>query len=270
MVSENDLPVAIIGGGPVGLAAAAQLVSRGLPVKVYEAGSAVGSNLWDWGHVRFSRRGAIVDAVAQKLLESHGWQMPKPEAFPTADEIVDHYLAPLAKLSELAPSIETNARVVAISRWGADKVLSKAREARPFMLLVETTKGTRRDSARAVIDASGAWQTPNPLGAAACRPKVRRNLATASPTASQMFSAATIVFMQVARHWWSAPAIPLPTPCSNWRSCANRTGHLGTMGDAQHRPCPHLWRRRCRCAAGAWRALAPMSGSSPRAAACGW
>ncbi|CAH2406010.1 NAD(P)-binding domain-containing protein [Mesorhizobium escarrei] len=166
MVSENDLPVAIIGGGPVGLAAAAQLVSRGLSVNVYEAGSAVGSNLLDWGHVRvFTPWRYCVDAVARKLLESHGWQMPEPEAFPTADEIVSQYLAPLAKLAELAPSIETNARVVAISRWGADKVLSKARQKRPFMLLVETAKGTRRESARAVIDASGTWQTPNPLGA---------------------------------------------------------------------------------------------------------
>ncbi|TIQ21019.1 MAG: NAD(P)/FAD-dependent oxidoreductase [Mesorhizobium sp.] len=166
MVPQNSLPVAIIGGGPVGLAAAAQLVSRGLPVKVYEAGSAVGSNLRDWGHVRvFTPWRYCVDAIARKLLESHGWQMPEPEAFPTADEIVDQYLAPLAKLAELAPSIETNARVVAISRWGADKVLSKARQKRPFMLLVETANGTRRDSARAVIDASGTWQTPNPLGA---------------------------------------------------------------------------------------------------------
>ncbi|RWM96384.1 MAG: NAD(P)/FAD-dependent oxidoreductase [Mesorhizobium sp.] len=166
MVSENDLPVAIIGGGPVGLAAAAQLVSRGLPVRVYEAGSSVGSNLRDWGHVRvFTPWRYCVDAVARKLLESHGWQMPEPETFPTADEIVGQYLAPLAKLPELAPSIETSARVVAISRWGADKVLSKARQTRPFMLLVETAKGTRRDSARAVIDASGTWQTPNPLGA---------------------------------------------------------------------------------------------------------
>jgi thioredoxin reductase len=166
MVPNSNLPVAIIGGGPVGLAAAAQLVSRGLSVKVYEAGSAVGSNLLDWGHVRvFTPWRYCVDAVARKLLESHGWQMPEPEAFPTAGEIVDQYLAPLAKLSELAPSIETNARIVAISRSGADKVLSKARETRPFLLLVETAEGTRRDSARAVIDASGTWQTPNPLGA---------------------------------------------------------------------------------------------------------
>ncbi|TIN75218.1 NAD(P)-binding domain-containing protein [Mesorhizobium sp.] len=166
MISENDLPIAIIGGGPVGLAAAAQLVSRGLSVKVYEAGSSVGENLRDWGHLRvFTPWRYCVDAVARKRLESHGWQMPEPEAFPTANEIVDQYLAPLAKLAELAPSIETNARVVAISRWGADKVLSKSRQTRPFMLLVETAKGTRRDSARAVIDASGTWQTPNPLGA---------------------------------------------------------------------------------------------------------
>ncbi|TJW31318.1 MAG: flavoprotein, partial [Mesorhizobium sp.] len=72
---------------------------------------------------------------------------------------------PLARLPELAPSIETGARVVGISRWGADKVRSRGRETRPFMLVVETANGTRRDSARAVIDASGTWQTPNPLGA---------------------------------------------------------------------------------------------------------
>ena len=54
----ESLPVAVIGGGPVGLAAAAHLIARGLPVKVYEAGSGVGSNIRDWGHVRRSRRGA--------------------------------------------------------------------------------------------------------------------------------------------------------------------------------------------------------------------
>ncbi|MCV3208116.1 NAD(P)-binding protein [Mesorhizobium sp. YC-39] len=166
MVSDSTLPVAIIGGGPVGLAAAAQLISRGLPVKLYEAGSQVGSNLRDWGHVRvFTPWRYCVDAVARKLLESHGWHMPEPEAFPTADEIVERYLAPLARLFELAPSIETNARVVAVSRWGADKVPSKGREQKPFMLVVETANGMRRDNARAVIDASGTWRTPNPLGA---------------------------------------------------------------------------------------------------------
>lgn len=166
MTTQSDLPIAVIGAGPVGLAAAVHLLEQGLPVKVYESGSGVASNLRDWGHVRvFTPWRYCIDRAARKLLEAHGWHMPEPEAFPTAGELVEHYLEPLAGLPELAPAIETGARVIGISRWGADKVRSRGREARPFMLVVETANGTRRDSARAVIDASGTWQTPNPLGA---------------------------------------------------------------------------------------------------------
>ncbi|MBA1142924.1 NAD(P)/FAD-dependent oxidoreductase [Mesorhizobium neociceri] len=166
MTPQSDLPIAVIGAGPVGLAAAVHLLEQGLPVKLYESGSGVASNLRDWGHVRvFTPWRYCIDQAGRKLLEAHDWRMPAPEAFPTAGELVEHYLEPLARLPELAPAIETGARVVGISRWGADKVLSKARGTRPFMLVVETANGTRRDSARAVIDASGTWQMPNPLGA---------------------------------------------------------------------------------------------------------
>ncbi|TIU10447.1 MAG: FAD-dependent oxidoreductase, partial [Mesorhizobium sp.] len=166
MNDPDALPVAVIGAGPVGLAAAVQLIQRGLPVKVYEAGVGIGTNLKDWGHVRvFTPWRYCVDQASRKRLEESGWTMPKPEAFPTADELIARYLEPLARLPELSSSIETSARVIAVSRWGADKVLSKDRKARPFMLVVETREGIRRDSARAVIDASGTWQTPNPLGA---------------------------------------------------------------------------------------------------------
>ncbi|MER9328762.1 FAD-dependent oxidoreductase [Mesorhizobium sp. M0488] len=166
MIMRDDLPIAVIGGGPVGLAAAVHLLARGLPVKLYEAGDGVAASLRDWGHVRvFTPWRYCVDQTAGKLLESHGWQMPEAEAFPTADDLVAVYLEPLARLPEISPSIETNARVVAISRWGADKMRSRGRAARPFMLVVETANGIRRDSASAVIDASGTWLTPNPLGA---------------------------------------------------------------------------------------------------------
>ena len=72
----QHLPVAVIGGGPVGLAAAAHLIARGLPVKVYEAGPAVGSNLRDWGHVRvFTPWRYCVDAGCDRAPQSSGWSI---------------------------------------------------------------------------------------------------------------------------------------------------------------------------------------------------
>jgi thioredoxin reductase len=162
----DSLPVAVIGGGPVGLAAAAHLIARGVAVKVYEAGDAVGANLRDWGHVRpFTPWRYCLDAAARTLLERRGWQSPPHDAFPTGAELVADYLEPLAATPELAAVVETNARVTAISRHGVDKVVSRAREGRPFVLSVNTGVDVRRDLARAVIDASGTWSTPNPIGA---------------------------------------------------------------------------------------------------------
>jgi hypothetical protein len=162
----DDLPIAVLGGGPVGLAAAAHLIARSLPVKVYEAGPAVGANLRDWGHVRvFTPWRYCVDEAATALLTRHGWHLPPADAFPTGDEIVANYLEPLASTPELSGLIETSARVTAISRLGLDKVVTRGREERPFVLCIATEDGVRRDVVRAVIDASGTWSTPNPLGA---------------------------------------------------------------------------------------------------------
>jgi thioredoxin reductase len=162
----DNLPVAVIGGGPVGLAAAAHLVARGVPLKLYEAGDAVGASLRDWGHVRvFTPWRYCLDAAARALLERHGWQSPPADAFPTGAELVVDYLEPLAATPEFATVVETKARVTAISRHGVDKVVSRARETRPFVLAIDTGAGIRRDLARAVIDASGTWATPNPIGA---------------------------------------------------------------------------------------------------------
>ena len=164
--TSESLAVAVIGGGPVGLAAAAHLLARGVPVKVYEAGPAVGSNVRDWGHVRvFTPWRYCVDEAATTLLKRHGWRLPAPDHYPTGAELVSGYLEPLAATPELAAVIETNARVTAISRQGVDKVVSHGREIRPFVLAVGSKKGVRRDLARAIIDASGTWTTPNPLGA---------------------------------------------------------------------------------------------------------
>ncbi len=166
MTPEN-LPVAIIGGGPIGLAAAAHAIARGLPVKVYEAGATVGANLRDWGHVRvFTPWDLNIDAAARTLLERDGWTPPPMAELPTGGDLYARYLKPLAETPELAGAIEAGARVEAISRHGVDKVVTKGRETKPFELRIAMPGGARRtDLARAVIDASGTWTNPNPLGA---------------------------------------------------------------------------------------------------------
>ncbi len=166
-LSPQDLPVAVIGAGPVGLAAAAQLAERGLPFAVFEAGAGPGAAIRDWGHVTFFSPWRFnVDAAARRLLELNQWTSPEPGRDPTGNELVDMYLAPLAAHPRIAPHVFYRARVVAVTRQGMDRVPSRNREQRPFEIVVEDGNGQQRlVPARAVIDASGTWQTPNPAGA---------------------------------------------------------------------------------------------------------
>ena len=130
---RSVLPVAVIGGGPVGLAAAAHLVTRGVPVKLYEAGETVAANVRDWGHVRlFSPWRFNTDAAATAILREHGWQAPAADALPTGSDLYAAYLQPLAETPALRSVIETGARVRNVSRDGIDKVLSRGRGDYPF------------------------------------------------------------------------------------------------------------------------------------------
>ena len=56
-------------------------------------------------------------------------------------------------------------RVSSISRANLDKVKTAKRDATPFALRVQTAQGEEEFLARAVIDASGTWNQPNPIGA---------------------------------------------------------------------------------------------------------
>ncbi|MBE7197489.1 MAG: flavoprotein [Parafilimonas terrae] len=165
--SRSHLPVAVIGAGPVGLAAAVHCLERGLPVKVYEAGASVAANVRDWGHVRlFSPWAFNIDPAARRILLATGWPEPPADGYPTGQELVEAYLAPLAAAPGMAAVVETGIRVHAIGRHGIDKVISRGRETRPFLLAATDRQGqVRRDLARAVIDASGTWASPNPAGA---------------------------------------------------------------------------------------------------------
>ena len=162
MKTTNQLPVAIVGAGPVGLTAAAHLLSRQQPFVVLEAGTEAGAAIRQWGHVTmFSPWRYTADRVARRLLESHGWQAPPDEVLPTGNDLVDHYVAPLAKLPGIAPHLRFNAQVTAVGRKDFDKVRTKGRDQQPFELHLASGEVIE---ARAVIDASGTWNRPNPAG----------------------------------------------------------------------------------------------------------
>jgi thioredoxin reductase len=164
---HSSLPVAVIGGGPVGLAAAAHLVTRGVPVKLYEAGETVAAHVRDWGHVRlFSPWRFNTDAASTALLREHGWQAPADNSLPTGHDLYAAYLQPLAETPVLRSVIETGARVRNVSRDSIDKVVSRGRGDYPFVLTIDEANGASRiDLARAVIDASGTWSNQNPASA---------------------------------------------------------------------------------------------------------
>lgn len=158
--------MAVIGAGPVGLAAAAHLVAASEPVVVLEAGLSVGASILAWGHVKvFSPWQYNIDKVARRLLEASGWTAPDPDHYPTGREIVEQYLQPLAALPAIHESIRFDSRVVAVTRAGFDKMKTPGRERAPFLLQVEHSDGSEETlMARAVIDASGTYTKPNPLG----------------------------------------------------------------------------------------------------------
>ena len=158
--------VAVIGAGPVGLAAAAHLLERGLEPVVIEAGPSVGHAVRQWSHVQtFSPWDYNIDKAADRLLTAAGWNRPQPDHYPTGAELVAQYLEPLATRTPLADRIRTSSRVTAIGRAGFDKVKTKGRELAPFEIRTENGKGPGRLTADAVIDASGTWFSPNPAGA---------------------------------------------------------------------------------------------------------
>jgi thioredoxin reductase len=160
-------PVVIVGAGPAGLAAAAQAHARGMATVVLEAGGSAGSAVQEWGHVRlFSPWSELVDPVAEKLLAESGWTGPDPTAYPTGRDWVEQYLAPLAELLAAQPGVEIayGHRVTGVARAGRDRLVAVGREDVPFTVHAATPAGRRSITACAVIDASGTWGTPNPLG----------------------------------------------------------------------------------------------------------
>lgn len=163
---SNDLilPIAIIGAGPVGLAAAAHLLSKGEKFVLFESGASVGASILEWRHVRmFSPWQYNIDKKAKELLEKTGWVTPNPDDIPNGKELVNEYLIPLSHLPEIQENLVLNAKVVGVAKKGLDKLKTTNRDKRAFQVYVEVNDETKIYEAKAIIDASGTWKNPNPI-----------------------------------------------------------------------------------------------------------
>ena len=167
MDSAKNLPVAVIGAGPVGLAAAAHLLERGLEPLIFEAGPSAGAAIEQWRHIRLfspwrfnTRRRRRPPARSQPA-----GKRPAPPRCPTAGNSSTTTSPRWPRCPPIASRLQTGARVIAVTRAGMDKTHIRNRDTTPFVVRVEHADGETRDhTVAAVIDASGTWSTRNPLG----------------------------------------------------------------------------------------------------------
>lgn len=160
---NKNLPIVIMGAGPIGLAAAAHLVEHKQAFILLEAGHEVAHNIRTWGHVTlFSPWRYNINKAAKALLDTSYWEEPNLDTLPTGHELIDLYLKPLSNLMQIKPHIQLNSKVVGISRQLNDKMKTKNRVEQSFIIYIEQENDIRVIEARAIIDATGTWGNPNP------------------------------------------------------------------------------------------------------------
>lgn len=140
-------------------------MGRGHDVQLFEAGH-VAESVRHWGLTRmFSPLGMNGSSEAFAHLERHGFRLPPPESILSGAEYADAFLEPLAET--LHGIIRTNAPVLAITREDLNKedyIFDPRRASAPFSLLVEEGERESVVQADVVLDCSGNFQHPRPLG----------------------------------------------------------------------------------------------------------
>lgn len=164
-MKNNKLPIAIIGGGPIGIAAAAHLYKNNNPFILFETGESIAAHVQSWAHVKlFSPWKYNMDKAAKAILKQNNMALPDENHLPTGKELLDEYLYPLSQVKGIKEQIHLNSKVIAVGKKGIDKMKDANRELLPFEIQVIENGQFNSYEASAVIDASGTWGSPNPLG----------------------------------------------------------------------------------------------------------
>jgi thioredoxin reductase len=153
--------LAVIGAGPIGIAAAIGAIERGFDVTVLEKGN-VGDSLRSWGTTRFFS--PLRMNISSRMRELLGASIPD-DALLSGAEMIDLVLRPLAERDPLRGRIRTGTRVAAIGRRGltrSDYAGHPLRAERPFRIVLNDDEVIEAD---VVLDATGGYAVPNAIGA---------------------------------------------------------------------------------------------------------
>jgi thioredoxin reductase len=168
MAKQQNLKIAVIGGGPVGLEAALYARTAGLSVTVYESGQP-GEFVNRWGFVRmFTPFGLNATPLGKATIRDARLttELPADTTLQTGREFRDTYLIPMSQSPLLKDLIRPQSTVLSVGRTGWRKTdASTARPLPPFRLLVRGVNNQESfDTADVVLDCSGLYQRPNWIG----------------------------------------------------------------------------------------------------------
>jgi len=157
--------IAIIGGGPIGLAVLAHSLHRNLDPILFEKSDGVGGTFYETPHVNmFSPWRYSVDRTLLTFLRKTTWTAPDCDTEPTGREFVDRYCKPFADMPEVSKCIHFHSEVISVCRKGCDKTTSQRRSEVPFIVTVRQGDTVRQYEVDKVVDASGT-QVHNRMGA---------------------------------------------------------------------------------------------------------
>ena len=169
-MTMNQLPVVVVGGGPVGLAAAAHLISRDIPVRIYEIGRRHCGQRAQLGPCPPVLAVAVQHGFRQlsrSCAKKAGRSLLRKRCRRGANSST-RTLRRLRKCRPWLPPFKPRPGCSRSRAWVSTRWSLSDRETRPFALTrAEWQRGSTRFGAwpAPLIDASGTWQTPNPLGA---------------------------------------------------------------------------------------------------------